>query len=404
MSLIKINQFFKKKFYFNLDFLTKKKILIYTFRENIESFEFIKKKFKDNLFFVFVNEYNLLVIILAYIKLFFSKNKNFFHNYIKILANFSKAKLLISNLDNYTELWMIKKNISNLKVLLIQNGARGNITDIFKNLKKNKSYEVDDFVLFNKNIKKKYQKFVQSNYHILGSLNLANFLKKLGNKKNKRKFYCSDIIYVSQYKKDLEKQIFSRDKLIINFLDKFCLKNNLIFKINFREKKHSYLKYEKNYYKYIGISEKKFLTPRNHFESYRNIINSRLITTFNSSMGYESLSIKKKTFFLPISRSHNPNLYDHFGWPEKVKKDGFYWMKLYSEKILKKKLTQILKCSKKSWVKKISPNYKNIFYQNYQFLDKINNIISKHLTSKKTYINRSYVKNYNNFKKNIIKN
>jgi surface carbohydrate biosynthesis protein len=380
MSLIKTKQIFKKKFYFNFDFLIKKKIIIYTFRENIESFEFIKKKFKDNLFFVFVNEYNLLVIIFVYIRVFFTKNKNFFFNYIKIYSKFSKAKLLISNLDNYNKLWLLKKNIRDLKVLLIQNGARGNKTDIFDNLKKNKSYKVDDFIVFNRNIKKEYQKFIPSNYHILGSLNLANFLKKLENKKDKRKFYFYDILYISQYKKNLEKQIFSRDKLIINFLDKYCLKNNLIFKINFREKKYLDLKYEKNYYKKIGISEKKFLTPRSHYESYLNIINARLITTFNSSMGYESLSIKKKTFFLPISRTHSPNLYDQFGWPIKFKNHGFYWMKFYSQKILKNKLTQILKCPKKYWLKKISPNYEDVFYQNNQFLDKIYNVISKHLT------------------------
>jgi hypothetical protein len=55
-------------------------------------------------------------------------------------------------------------------------------------------------------------------------------------------------------------------------------------------------------------------------------------------------------------------------------------MKFYSQKILKNKLTQILKCPKKYWLKKISPNYEDVFYQNNQFLDKIYNVISKHLT------------------------
>ena len=376
-----INKLFIIKFNLNFDFLFKKKILIYSYKDNKLNFDFIKKKFKKKIFHLHINEYNMIIFLLAFIKTIFSKDKIFIHNYLKILIYLSKIEVLISDLDNYTYLWRLKNKISNIKVLLIQNAIRGGKWDVFNNLKKDKNFAVDDFIVFSDSIKKKYQNYIKAKYHVFGSYRLSNFLDNLKTKKIKKvpKF---DVIFISQYKrfpeskKFLQKKMLDRDFKVIKFLEKYCLENNLIFKINLRPKNISKENFEKKYYEDMGIAKDKILWPENSFDSYNNIFKARLVTAFNSTMGYESLSLYKKTIFLPIIINHStPNLFQEFGWPKKIKREGFFWSTKFSKSRLKKMIANIFKLDNKRWIFKLNKFKKDIFFLDKFFSKKTNNII-----------------------------
>ena len=328
---------------------------------------------------MYVDEFNLIIFFLAVFRTIFFKDNKFIHNYFKILISLSKIKVFISDLDNYEYLWKLKKKISHIKILLIQNGIRGYKTDIFKNIKKNNDYKIDDFIVFNESIKKKYEYYIKGTYHVLGSYRLGNFLDNLKKKKIKTisKF---DVLFICQYRRVFEKKNFDRDFKIIKILDNYCLDNNLIFKINLRPKNTLTKNFDKEYYEKMGIFKNKLLRPESSFDSYHNILKTKLVMTFNSTMGYESLSLYKKTIFLPHNINGNSSkLVDAFGWPKIMKKEGFFWSTNFSETRLKKMIANVFKHDKKKWNIKLKNLKKNICFQDKFFSKKTNEIIISYL-------------------------
>lgn len=374
MNIIK--KILSKKINFKIELFSKKKILIYCSRGTVMHFNHIVKKYKKDVLFLHKDEFNFIILVLTVFKIILSKEKNFFLNYIKTIVELYNIKVLVSDLDNYSFLYTLKNKINSIKVFLIQNGHRGNFNDVFGKLEKNKKYKVDDFIVFNNDIKKKYENYVEANYHILGSYKLSNFLRSF---KAKKKIIPNiSILFISQYRDQEDKLNFVNTK-IARYLNKFSCENNLQFKINFYFKANQLnLKKEKNYYKKSGISDKKFLINKNSYESYKNLLKSKLVIGCDTTMGYESLALQKKTIFLTIRENSTLRGCD-FGWPGNYKKEGFFWLKKFSEPRIEKMIKKVIKCKNKVWVKKIKKYNKDLAFQDLYYLKKIEKIIKGYL-------------------------
>tara|TARA_Y100000816_G_C26093488_1_gene578215 strand:- start:1137 stop:2285 length:1149 start_codon:yes stop_codon:yes gene_type:complete len=370
-----------KKIKFNLDFLNNKKILIFCLRQEKKNFLFIEKKFTNQIEYLYRDEINIFIGIITLLKICFYNDKNFLINYILTFAALKKSKIFITDHDNYPQFYRFKNYNSALKIILIQNGTRSYYGDVFwkiRNLKKN-DFIVDDFIVFNQSIKEKYQKYVKSNYHILGSYRLCNILDK---KIKKKKKYKNSLVYISQHRHFLDrKNKFDLPEIrIVKFLDEYCFKKKLNLYINFYNKKNSFnLIKEKNFYKKeIKYSKKNFLINNNSLESYQNVLNFDLIITCDSTMGYETLSVKKKTVFLSIRKGKHLEG-SKFGWPGNFKKEGFFWSNTFSKTLFEKKLGKVINCKKSLWKKKLAKFGKKIAFQDYDFSEKVNSIITKNL-------------------------
>ena len=367
----------KKTFLFNFDFFTEKKVLIYCLRNHYYNFRFIEKKFNNQVFFLFRNEYNFFIYLAAFLRIFFPQEKNLFSRYLLIYLKLKRIKVIVSDHDNDIQLYLIKKKLKSVKVILIQNGTRASYGDIFWKIKKNKDYKVDDFIVLNEDIKNKYKNYVNAKYHIFGSCRLNTFLM---HQKRKPKIQKNTIVYISQYREALEKQKILPDNQIVRFLNNFCEKKKINFRINLKYKSNTanFFKEKNHFKKIIACDDNKFFFNKNSLESYRNVLRSNLIITCDSTMGYETLSLKRKTFFISI-RGGKYRTGCQFGWPGSYKKEGFFWSKFLVEKKIERKLDTLINCNKFEWFKKIKKYKKNIAFQDYNFSTKINMMIRKYL-------------------------
>ena len=367
-----------KRLSFKFDFFTKKKILIFSSKNNVENFDFIKNKFTNKVFFLLHNEFNFFIFMLALLKLFYFNEKSLYFRYLFIYIKLKKIKILISDRDNYPGFYLIKKKLKKIKVILFQNGTRSYFGDVFYTLKKKDTYKVDDFIVFAQNIKKKYAEYVKGNYHVYGSYRLNNFLSY--NKQKENKTQRDTIVYISQYREALHKRKILPDNKIVRFLDKFCKKNKINFKINLTNKFNDldFLKELNHYKKILNCEDDKFFINKNPYESYKNVLSSSLIVACDSTMGYEVLSLGRKIFFISIRRGENREG-SIFGWPSNYKNEGFFWSNYFSEKEIEIKLNTLLKCNNSEWLGKIKKYKKKIAFQDFYFSKKVNGIIGKHL-------------------------
>ena len=79
---------------------------------------------------------------------------------------------------------------------------------------------------------------------------------------------------------------------------------------------------------------------------------------------------------IPIKINHSaPNLFQEFGWPKKIKREGFFWSTKFSKSRLKKMIANIFKLDNKRWIFKLNKFKKDICFQDKFFSKKTNNII-----------------------------
>ena len=367
-----IKKILSKKINLKIEFFSKKKIIIYCTPRTAIYLKFIEKKFKKDVIFLYKDEYNLMILILTIFRMLLLREKYFFVNYLRTIVELCNIRVFITDLDNYTPFYSLKSKIDSIKVLLIQNGTRAKFLDVFEIIKKNKENIVDDFIVFNNDIKKKYEKYVKANYHILGSYKLESYTKNF--KAKKKINLLNTILYISQYRSNDTSNVPAASTKIIQCLQKFSLKNNIKLKINFYYKlNNSNLENEKNYYKKLGISNEQFITNKNSSTSYQNLLNSKLVVSCDSTMGYESLSMQRKTFFTSIIKGSD------FAWPGSYKKEGFFWLTEFSQTRIEKKIKELIKCKNKVWIKKIKEYNKDIAFQDFNYSKKIEKIIKGYL-------------------------
>ena len=305
---------------------------------NGDNSKFIEKYLKNEDYHIVFNRFQRGIERRAEINLFVLMDvlMNFkisFKDYINSYIKFSKPKAIITLVDNDISFYDLKLNL-NCKKILIQNSYRSTQLDIFyqlEDLKKNKiKYECDYILVFNKHVGRLYNSFLKGKYIQIGPFRSNSIPKK-----NKAKKY--DLIYVSHYRGQNEKDIFIKkenitwgeqrqgEEIIINHLKKFIQKNkniNLLVlgcKIATRKKE---LKYYQSKFKGINFE---FIPKEINRETYQIIDQAKVLISMDSTLGYESISRGNKVCIFSPHPNKYPTDSSKFGWPANLSDKGFFW-------------------------------------------------------------------------------
>ena len=334
---------------------------------------------------------NIYVLIISY-----GLRIAYYYSFLK----FYNPKAFITFIDNDIRFYILKKFFPKIKFISVQNGTRGYLHDFFGSpiLKKKKKLIVDYLFVFNDYIKQHYAKYIDGNIITCGSFKNNN-LSLLDNKKKE-----DDVAFISQYRVQNEnyiyhykkkiikwKEYFSDEKIILNSLYKLAqLKKINLYIIgcslkNLQKEKKYYLKnYPNIKFKFIERS------ADNIYSSYEACNKFRLITTLNSTLGYESLSRLNKTFFLMNINKKLEKFIDTkcytFGWPKKFPLNGFCHLSKFNTMSLFYYLKKKYEIDENTWkvqarifANKLLPYYKN----NYKMISIIQQIIYKSKNVKK---------------------
>jgi len=302
---------------------------------------FSKKNFinlianQNNTIAIWGEYYNLHILFRCLLKFKFS-----ILDYCQEYINQVNPKIVITLLDNNDIIYKLK--LKKIKKIVIQQAYRygSNILDFRK--EKIKRNSIDYLFTYNKSISNVYRKRLSANINEIGSF----LLNDINLNKNSKILY--KYLYVSCYRKinnnnfnisphTSYKKFQDQERKLVKLLYE-CLvkKKHKLFILG--GNKFSYDE-EYNYYKSIIKNNKswKLIKPnkRHYSFPYKCLMKSKNVIGIDSSLLYESLSLKKKTIFFNCRVLDN-YLYKNrnFAWPSKMKSEGIFWTnKLSIEKV-----------------------------------------------------------------------
>ena len=301
------------------------------------------------------------------IKIFFSENLITAYTYIFI--QYINPKLVITSTDNNLNFYKLKKYLKNISFVVLQNGARHKINDIFG------KKEIERFILenqkcadiiftFNSSISKYYEKYFKCKTIPIGKfLNNKFKIANLNTYKNK-------ILYISQYRVgNLKKEYFIShnkkicsikkwtevDRKLLPFLSQFCSKNNLELIILGAANDDSYKKLEKKYFGlYINNCKWSYWNKKiDPIKRYEFVNKFEHIVCSWSTLGLEMFARNAKVAFF---RQKNIPPYNdrNFGWPYPMSSKGFWYTNQISYPEVKRVLNNLLRIKKSEWINKIN--------------------------------------------------
>ena len=341
------------------------------------SYQVLPSRFKE------INFYCLVKTIFS--TNFFLRNtsKNYYNNFIKL----SKTKIVISFIDHNNYLWNLKKDLPRIKVLLIQNGIRRfeekNKTQLIKKnnpfgiiKKKKETGKVDFLFTANKHFSKKYKNFLECETKNIGFFRNNQFFYK------SKKIDKNTLTYISQYRNDIkhEHNVSMPDEKILKFLNEYTFKYDKklnilarpkgpLTKLSNEEELLNFCKKELQYKNWEIYPEMTKNQGRSH-SNYIKGINSDVIVTIDSTLGYELLARNKRVAFFCIRDWGGHHL--KFGYPKKLKDNGSFWSNNYDVKKYEIILDYLFLNSDKSFYGKNKKIINDI-----SFLDKKNKIFKK---------------------------
>ena len=206
----------------------------------------------------------------------------------------------------------------------------------------------DYLLMFNKEIGKKFQEFLDSKVISIGSFR-SNSNKKINNKKIINYLYIS----VFRYKFKIDKN----DLLFLKNLKKYCLNKNIKIQVLGCSERFDL---EKVFYKKIfGDRLEKFLPRYNQRKTYNIVDKAKIIISTISTLGYEAASRGNKVALFSINKNLAKNSFK-FGWPVKKPSKGFFWTDINTYKEIERILKNLLNSKKNKITSIIKKELKNI--------------------------------------------
>jgi len=352
------NQFCKVKIRFDLPI--KKKIILFDEYSEVLG-EIIKDKF--NIFKTRDEKEIYFWIFIKQIIFFDFKLITYCKNYIKFIS----PKIVMTFVDNNIDFFKLKESFKNIHFISIQNGIRSQEDFERKSIKISQNLKCDHFFVFNKFFKKEYKKYINSNYHILGSF--KNNIVKINKTKNNNNFLLiSELAFGKN-----DEIILNFEKKLMTFINMYISKTNKKIHILIKYKSAYPLlqKKEINFYKKIFLNNCVFQKSSNWKQSYKIIDKFESIIFMYSTLGYEAIARKKKVAIFPPDKIKEFKYY--FGWPATYKKyHSFFSSKKITYNEIKRVLNNIDKCSQTTWQNKYYKVIKDQF-----FFDKDNSKLKK---------------------------
>jgi surface carbohydrate biosynthesis protein len=340
-----------------------------------------------------LSEINVQIFLIAIINKLSNFSLKLSEHYIISYINSVDPKIIITSNDVIYFFWKLKNYFPDKKVIIFQNNYRNgwDFGNIFLKSKTKKTGLCDLFVTYCNSIVPLYSKRIKSKYLSIGSIENNFFRKKFNNKRK-------TIVYISQFKnwpddwsakgenrrKILLKDSYIKsDKIVLNFLHKFCEKNNKELKIFLRNEEGDLVSKEIKYYEEILNYKIKFINKKNRFQGYKKISNYDFFVTIDSTLGYECLARGKKVAFFnnrySVSKFKNGNQH-YYGWPKNFGKSGLFWTDSIKTEKMQKVLNFLLKSTSPEWSKAKKKYVDGVIdydYKNKRLIQSLNDIFKK---------------------------
>ena len=273
--------------------------------------------------------------------------------YINKYISMVSPKVIITFIDNDYRFYEISGRFPEIKTIFVQNGIRLKGSDIFGALK-TKNYHVDYKFVFNKAVGDKYSNYITGKTIILGSLK-NNFVAISKNVLKNTVIFVSDYSYSetrtniesNKAKRNLE-MAYLADKLILEFLEEWCIKNKKVLKICGREER-----YKQNEIKFYSDIFKKqnweYLPRSNMYSSYEFIDTAEIVVAAGSTLGIESLARGKRTAIFWCRQDFHDFESVRFGWPASIPSSGSFWTNSLDVANFHTILDYLNNCSNEQW-------------------------------------------------------
>ena len=281
--------------------------------------EFLKKK-ETTILTTRFEDFYLSFLLKIFLKF---KFKNVYLEYQKSLIQYINPKLIITFTDNNVVFYKLKKYFPYIKFISVQNGNRFGLGDFldsrrkFNNLKKLK-LKSDFYIVQDEFSKKFLSQVFNSKFIVLGSLK-NNLIKLKKQKKNKR------ILFISQWRDTerflIQDQIYPKDKfyeaenILLKKVVNYCNLKNITLDIKLatahRKEKNFFKKKLRHNIKSFNLID---YSETNYRKNYSFLDRYTLVTTVDSTLGFECMMRGIKTvfysirnFYLKIPNKNKPN-------------------------------------------------------------------------------------------------
>jgi len=327
-------------------------------------------------------EYNFYVIIKCLFE-FDLSSKNYIKNYVL----FSKPRLIITAIHNYIGFYELSK-LTGVKTMFIQSAITTEWGDLFgdkiaTNKKNKKKFKVDYMLVFNSAYGKKFKRFIDGKYFVIGSFknNLSINNTKVLNKKK-------EVLFISSYKlKEYSTlkvnnvptyNFIKNEKKLFFIISKLCKENNLKLNILGKNAALSDGFFEKKYYEKIIPNKFKFIKNFYGRKTYKILNKYKYILTIDSTLAIENLSNGGRSGFLFNRPFTNVIKSRAFGYYEKIGRKGPFWTSYNYEDEIKRVFEYVIFKSDQRW-KNITKIYINKIMPKDMDNKKFNSIIKNEI-------------------------
>lgn len=313
---------------------TRSRVLIYD-SNNIEFLYPLVSQVKFEVLYLRGEMWFIWPLVQAAVRTLFSGGSAL-SNYSYYAIKAAHPELVISTVDENPEFWKIKSKFPEVTTLLLQNGRRCAIGDIFSEIQPDKRFFVDYLCTFNDHIASHYDQIIRGSKVSLGSLK-SNSIPIFPGNHNQR-----NLAFISVYEDPPGNaramrvlanrrevpwgEFFELERWLLPLLETWCTEN--YFKLQVLGRSNGTSSHEKEFFENIlhGRSNWEFVPKTNMTSSYRAVDEAAMVVNTDSTLGYEALARGSKVaFFTRRLQDVQENISLEFGWPLRTEQHGFFW-------------------------------------------------------------------------------
>jgi surface carbohydrate biosynthesis protein len=277
--------------------------------------------------------------------------------FIKIV----NPKIVLTYIDNSSRFYAIKDTLPNVKTICIQNGSRSIMGDVFDSLVITRKFKVDYFFVHNTPIGEKFNEFIDTVVIPHGSL-ILNSLELNRSVVPGRIAFISQskshgdedsiMFYRSNDKPVYFEEFYQAERFNLRFLNDWCKINNKNLIIIGSSIEHEGK--ERNFFSQIlGDSEFCFIPRTDEFSSYNLIQSAEIVVFIDSTLGYESYGLRKKTAAFSNRMTKN-GVKNPFGWPTDFDENGLFWTNQQNTLELNRIMNYLNSVSNEEWLETLN--------------------------------------------------
>lgn len=278
--------------------------------------------------------------------------------YIDAFIEAVDPKIIITFIDNTPAFYRLKSRHPHRITIFVQNGWRTYEADVFEHLDtmgSGESLSVDYMVCFNDSVAALYQRYINGNSVVIGSLKNNTYSSRYS-------FEPGTIAYISQWVEEgfhLGERFYSQeefggqvDRLILPVLQEQTQRRAAPLYIIPRTAPDSPKRQlEEVHFKSMLGGSCRFLEYPEPGSSYQAIDSVEVVVGVDSTLVYESLARGNKTAVFAI-RAHMLGVQSYrFGWPMDCPNEGAFWTNVPDCGRFKTILDSLFSLSKPEWKK-----------------------------------------------------